>query len=485
LERCRSALWRIPGHARETDRHDGNSGEHLISNSRSLAAHLTIERMQQLRRGVGTISLVFILFFSTSGGPYTTETLIHSVGPGLGLLILLLVPLIWSVPEVLIVGELASMLPEEGGYYRWVDRAFGRFWAFQNGWLTWIYSLVDMAIYPELFNQYLRYFVPTMDARAEWSVALAVIWGATWINLRGSIRVGRTSIIAGGFVMLSFLAMSIFSIPRIEHIPWQPFASEEAHGFGGLAVGISIALWNYIGWDNASTVQGEVKDASRTYPRALAIALPLVTIGYFVPLLAALGATDWTTWTEGDWPKISAAAVAGNVGHWIAICIALGGMISALALFNALLLGYSRIPFVLANDRLLPRTLAKLDLRGTPRNAVIISAVFYSVFALISFGKLVVADVLLYSLALFLEFAALVHLRKREPSLRGVFRIPLSRGGVAALAALPMIVLLGVIAISFHDGEYGLPAVIGAAVTTAAGPLVYRLAHSQRLTKQS
>ena len=59
------------------------------------------------------------------------------------------------MPEVLIVGELASMLPEEGGYYRWVDRAFGRFWAFQNGWLTWMYSLVDMAIYPVLFNQYL------------------------------------------------------------------------------------------------------------------------------------------------------------------------------------------------------------------------------------------------------------------------------------------------------------------------------------------
>ncbi len=119
--------------------------------------------MQQLPRAIGTLSLIFILFFCTSGGPYTTETLIHSVGPGLGLLILLLVPIVWSVPEVLIVGELASMLPEEGGYYRWVDRAFGRFWAFQNGWLTWMYSLVDMAIYPVLFNQYLRYFVPELD----------------------------------------------------------------------------------------------------------------------------------------------------------------------------------------------------------------------------------------------------------------------------------------------------------------------------------
>jgi amino acid transporter len=125
---------------------------------------------------------------------------------------------------------------------------------------------------------------------------------------------------------------------------------------------------------------------------------------------------------------------------------------------------------------LLPKALAKLDVHGTPRVAVIVSAVFYSLFALVSFSKLVVADVLLYSLALFLEFGALVQLRKTEPSLRGVFRIPLGRTGVAVLAALPMMVLVGVIGVSFTDGEYGLPAVIGTAVAIAAGPLMYRLA---------
>jgi amino acid transporter len=430
---------------------------------------------QKLPRAIGTLGLVFVLFFSTSGGPYTTETLIHSVGPGLGLLILALVPLVWSVPEALIVGELASMLPEEGGYYRWVDRAFGRFWAFQNGWLTWIYSLVDMAIYPVLFNQYLRYFIPGLDGRVEWLISLAIIWGAAWINVRGSVNVSRTSIITGCFIMLGFLALSVASAPRISRIPWQPFASEQARGLGGLAVGISIALWNYIGWDNPSTAQGEVKDPSRTYPRALAFALPLVTLGYFVPLLTSLGASDWTTWTEGGWPQIAASA-AGNAGRWIAIWIGLGGMVSALALFNALLLGYSRIPFVLAVDGLLPKVLAKLDAHGTPRIAVIVSAVFYSLFALVTFSKLVVADVLLYSLALFLEFGALIQLRKTEPSLRGVFRIPLSRAGVAALAALPMIVLVGVLGISFTDGEYGLPAVIGAVVAIATGPFMYRFA---------
>ena len=428
-----------------------------------------------IRRSLGTLSLVFILYFTTSGGSFTTETLIQAVGPGLGLLILLIVPLVWSLPEVLIVAELASMLPEEGGYYRWVDRAFGRFWAFQNGWLTWMYSLVDMAIYPVLFNQYLKYFLPALNPRVEWLVALAVIWGATAINLRGSARVGATSIVAGSFIMLGFLALSVAALPHATHVPWRPFASADGHGVGGLALGISIALWNYIGWDNASTVQGEVTDASRSYPRALAVALPLVMLGYFAPLLSALAATDWTTWTEGGWPAIAVAA-AGGAGRWIAIWLALAGMVSALALFNALLLSYSRIPFVMAADGLLPRALAQTDRRGTPRAAVLLSAICYSLFVLVPFGRLVVADVLLYSLALFLEFGALVRLRKTEPGLRGPFRIPLGRGGVAMLAALPMLMLIGVVGLSFLDGEYGLPAVIGAGVAIAFGPIMFRVA---------
>jgi amino acid transporter len=97
-------------------------------------------------------------------------------------------------------------------------------------------------------------------------------------------------------------------------------------------------------------------------------------------------------------------------------------------------------------------------------------------FVLVPFGRLVVADVLLYSLALFLEFGALVRLRKTEPELRGTFRIPLGRPWVALLAAVPMVVLVGVVIISFRDGEYGVPAVMGAGVAIVLGPIMYRLA---------
>jgi amino acid transporter len=438
----------------------------------------------KLTRAVSTLSLVFILYFCTSGGAFTTETLVQSVGPGFALLILVIVPIVYSLPEVLIVGELASMLPVEGGYYRWVQRAFGPFWAFQNGWLTWMYSLVDMAIYPKLFVTYLAYFLPGLSPSVTWVVGLFVIWVPTVLNLMGAQRVGRSSVIAGTFIVGGFLALSVVALAHATHVPWHPFAAPGRSGASGLAVGLSIALWNYIGWDNASTVQGEVKDATRAYPRALAFALPLVAAGYLVPLLATLSATDWTTWTEGSWPQIALAA-GGSAGPVLAAWIAVAGMVSALALFNALLLSYSRIPFVMAEDGLLPSALARTDARGTPRNAVLVAAVCYSLFMLLPFSGLVVADVLLYSLALMLEFASLLQLRRREPDLRGAFRIPLGTGGVAVLAALPLGVLFLVVGLSFADGEYGLPAVIGAAVAIAMGPAVYVLARRQKMMKAS
>ncbi len=415
---------------------------------------------------------MFVMFFNVSGGAYTTEGLAGSVGPGLALLTLLVVPIIWSVPETLIIGELASMLPEEGGYYRWVRRAFGEFWAFQNGWATWLYSLVDMAIYPVLFNQYLRWFFPSLGGGTAWIVSLAVIWGATAINLRGAFPVGRVSIWAGSFVLLGFLALALLAIPHTQHPPWTPFTNSGTTIRAGFAVALSTALWNYIGWDNASTVQGEVIDASRSYPRALLVALPLVTLGYFVPLVPALAASDGSKWQDGSWPAI-AAQVAGGAGPFIAAWIALGGLVSALALFNALLLSYSRIPLAMAEDGLLPPSLSRTDERGTPRRAVLVSALFYSVFVLVPFGKLVVADVLLYAIALMLEFGALIVLRRREPELRGVFRIPIGAGGVTALAAMPAIVLGIVIWLSVHDGDIALPSLIGSGIGVGLGPALY------------
>lgn len=427
-------------------------------------------RPSRLRLG----PLVAVMFFTVSGGPFGLEGLVGSVGPGVALLLLVATPLLYSVPETLLVGELASMLPAEGGYYQWVKRAFGRFWGFWNGWLSWTYSLLDMAIYPVLLIQYLGFFLPGIGWVERWLVALAMIWGATWLNLRGTRVVGTAS---GWFVVAVLAPFGVLAAVAIVRwlgasatpFPVAPFHATGTSFLGALGIGVSQSIWNYSGWDNASTIGGEIEQASATYPRALARALPLVTVVYLVTIVPVLALTDWMTWTDGAWPGLARAVVGGWLGVWVA----LAGMLSAFALFNALLLVYSRIPLVLAQDGLLPAALARTDARGTPANAVLVSAVVYSVFSLLPFGGLLAGDVLLYTAALGLEFAALIRLRRAEPTLRGVFRVPLGVPWLVTLASLPLVVLVVGLVLEVRSRAIGLPGVVVALLLAAAGPPVY------------
>src|SRR2546425_11118471 len=249
--------------------------------------------------------LVAVMYFTVSGGPFGLEGLVGSVGPGVALLLLVLTPLVFSVPETLLVGELASMLPVEGGYYVWVKRAFGRFWGFWNGWLSWVYSLIDMAIYPVLFLQYIRFFAPGLAGLEGWLVALVLIWGATWLNLRGTRAVGTASgwliaVVLAPFALLAVVALGRWVLgPAAVAAPFRPFAAPGQSFFGALGIGISQSIWNYSGWDNASTVGGELEHATATYPRALARALPLVAGGVPLFVLSLVGPTPGAAWDPG------------------------------------------------------------------------------------------------------------------------------------------------------------------------------------------
>ena len=142
-------------------------------------------------------------------------------------------------------------------------------------------------------------------------------------------------------------------------------------------------------------------------------------------------------------------------------------------MFNSLLLSYSRIPLSVAQDRLLPQWLAVVDERGVPVRSILLASSCYSILALLPFGDLIAADVLLYALALTLEFAALIQLRKTEPTLRGPFRLPLGRRGLTLLALSPMLMLLGITGVEIAAGEHAGVALLAATLAAAAGPIVF------------
>jgi len=423
---------------------------------------------------LGLAPLVAVMFFTVSGGPFGLEGLIGAVGPGVALTLIVATPLLYSVPEALLIGELASMLPVEGGYYEWVKRAFGPFGGFCNGWLSFAYSLVDMALYPVLFQQYLAFLFPGVGKLAAWAISLGLVWLATLLNLRGTRVVGIASGWFAAAVLLPFLVLAAaaahewFAASHVA-LPIEPYHTPGVSFVGALGSGISLSIWNYSGWDNPSTIEGELDDAGKNYPRALARTLPLVTLVYLISVLPVLAVTDYRKWTDGAWPALGTEVVGGWLGTWIAAA----GMLSAFALFNALLLSYSRIPLVLAKDRLLPRALGVLDARGTPRRAVLLAATIYSVFALLPFADLLAADVILYTGALALEIAALLHFRRHEPELRGAFRVPVGRFGLLLIGLLPVsLIVFSIVLLLAGETRSSWP-VVGTVALGAVGPILY------------
>src|SRR5713101_7141019 len=114
-------------------------------------------------RRLNFFALVGVMFFIVCGGAYGLEPLVGAVGPGWAVVLVLATPLLWSLPIALMVAELSSAMPEEGGYYVWVRAAMGKFWAVQEGWWSICYMVVDLAVYPVLFVNYLAYFVPSLQ----------------------------------------------------------------------------------------------------------------------------------------------------------------------------------------------------------------------------------------------------------------------------------------------------------------------------------
>jgi amino acid transporter len=421
----------------------------------------------RVRRELGFLPLVAVIFFNVSGGPYGIEDAVASFGPGLVLLLLVLTPLAWSLPVSLAMGELASALPEEGGYVEWVRRAFGPFWAFQVGWWSWINSFVDVAVYPALFADYLGFWWPGMSSTGRWAVVLAFVWILTAVNLAG-VRVTGWSAVALGLVALGpMLLFTAVAGARAQHVPWQPFAAPGQGTLAGLGLGLAVMMWNYSGWDTPTTCLGETRSPATSFRRAMWAALPLIALGYVLPLGAALAATgDWSAWKTGYWPV--AAEAVGGAG--LARAVTFGALVAAAGLFLSLLLTNSRLPFALAAAGQMPAALARVDARfGTPWAAVILSSACYSVFAFWSFKDLIVLDMWLYSLTLLLELAAFVALRLLEPGLRRPWRVGGGRPGMWVVAALPSAASLLAMATA------GWTNTIVGTLAALTGPLAYLL----------
>jgi amino acid transporter len=396
-------------------------------------------------RRIPIVALTCLIFFTTCGGAFGLEPLVGAVGPGWAVILILATPFLWSLPIALMVAELATLMPAEGGYFVWIRDTFGPFWAVQQACWTISCSIVWLAMYPALFITYLGFLVPAVASESgvasavRWIVAILVVVFGMMLNLRGAREVGRSAkvsayIVLGAFAVLMAAWLRRGPLGSVAEMLHHDLASPR-HGV--LLLGISYLVFNFSAWENASTYAAEVDQPQRNYPRALALALLTMVLCYLLPVIAGLSVTSEPTIWSADrgWPVI--AQLIG--GRWLGAVLAAAGLVSTSGLFNAQLLYVSRLPYVLAADGWLPKVLARVSAdRVAPRTAIYFIGALTALFAALSFGSLAVIQCVLYSAALTLEFLALVALRIRRPNALRSFRVPGGWWGLAYVCVTPL-----------------------------------------------
>ena len=336
------------------------------------------QRPKPVSTGLGTVSVLALVFFNVSGGPLGSEGIISSAGPLVGLAATVVFVAVYSLPQALITAELSTAFPENGGYSLWVHAAFGDFWAVQESYWSWVSGVVDSALYPVLMystasqlvggwssgaaeghpgshgharnngvdghaagglnvtgalhasadsgggsSHHANLFVclaTEADCRHEYGVKLLILLAFAAPNCASSRLVGLGVATLGLLVMAPYVAVALVGLPQVR---LANLAGLPPHP--SLPKLLSVLYWSLSGFDSASTFAGEVAEPSVTYPRALGLACLVMLFSYLLPLGVAAGAdSQWPSWRDG-----SLTVVGGRLGGaWLSLAVMASSLLS-------------------------------------------------------------------------------------------------------------------------------------------------------------
>jgi amino acid transporter len=409
------------------------------------------------RAQVRVITVFFMIYILVSGGSFGIEDMVSSSGPGLTLLLLILLPIFWSMPMALIASELGSALPGEGGFYVWARRALGDFWGFQTAWWWSLSIFVDSSVYIVLGVGYLQNWLG-FSQLWFYAICWAIIAVFVTMNIIGVKLIALSSTLFSILILAPFFALIVVGLAKWNFNPLTPVTVPDApvFGTGGVfALGLAIGVWMYSGYESMSTLSGEIRNPQKIIPRALMLAVPFIIIMYVLPTVASLAG-------YGHWGSFATQAGDGYVS-FVEIGKSLGGSALGVALLASALLGNlalyldylasgARPLFAISADGLFPKSISIVSKRfGTPIAAILLMGVLNAVLIVGPFRNLVVIDVILFISAYVLIFISAVRLRIKEPDLKRPFRVPFGTAGMVAMVIPPILIVIFTIYVNAID----------------------------------
>jgi amino acid transporter len=429
--------------------------------------------IKQLRKEMGFWDVLFFNI-ATVLGPRWIAAAAHNGTSSISLWVL--AALFFFVPSALVINELSSRFPEEGGLYVWAKEAFGDFHGFVAGWTYWIYTVF---YFPGLLlasAAMSAYIVGEGGATLEHNrqflilVSLGLLLIAVTLNIIG-LNIGKWLQNAGGvstylpLLLLVAIAAALWSRhDAVTHITWtsmKPVWNWDTVNFW------SQIAFAFTGLELVSAMSAEVHNPQRTLPRAVMASGVLIAAMYIAGTLAVLSlvpAPDVSP-TSGVFHAITVGSMVLKLG-FLGILAAMLVTVGNAGGVGGTVAGIARVPFVVGIDRYLPEAFGKIHSRWkTPYVSILVQAAVSGAILLVSqinettrgaYQFLVDAAIILYFIPFLYMFAAAIKLfgRRDRSENRGAVLIPGGKAGVWIISSVGfLVVLIGILVSLVPPGD--------------------------------
>ncbi len=383
---------------------------------------------------------------------------------------------LFFLPQALSVAELSSRYPSEGGIYVWTKQAFGSFHAFVCAWMYWTSNLAFFPAVLFFAASNAAYAAPGFAHLAENKLfitlfSLAALAVCLWVNIVGW---GAARVLHNvGAVLVMWLPAALTVL--VGGVLWYWFGSATAFSMTSLVPDVNgvrdlllvaVLVYAFSGFDVASLLSEEVRDARRTIPRAIfssGLLMMLCYVSIALSLLIALppdlikGLTGSAEAMRVGGERIGGRGLGLTLSSLIGFCLGVG----SIGVISGWLAAAARLPFVIGLDRYLPNAFGRLHWRyGTPHVSLIVFTLASAFFIVLSglggkaeqvYEVFVSLEIITFFVPYLYLFAAMVVLQK-EPVKDGMFKAPGGHAGGVLIGGFGFVITLAALVLACVPG---------------------------------
>ncbi|WML44231.1 amino acid permease [Neobacillus sp. PS3-40] len=326
----------------------------------------------------------------------------------------------------LTIAEVSVKIPKTGGLYVYIEEVYGKFWGFLCGWVqTLVYGPAIMGALSLYFGTLVAGFFGFSE-NSKIIIGIITILFLCFMNLLGTQYGGFIQNIATIGKLIPIILIATFGIFNGDmHILNMESGVNQSFSMGAA---ILATLFAYDGWMNVGYIAGEMKNPSKTLPRAIISGILIVIVAYLTVNIAMLHVLPASKIVALG-PNAASTAAALLFGKMGGNIITIGIMVSIFGCLNGKILTFPRIPFAMASNGILPGSKALSTVHPkfkTPIGATL-SQLVIAIFMMLFGNPDRLSDIAMFSVFLFygLAFLAVFLLRKKDIGAKSLYKVPL------------------------------------------------------------